>query len=359
MLEVVKGWIDKHLSDEEAILLAVILIVFFTIILTMGTILAPLLTGLVLAYVMQGVIKILSRYRVPNGVAVAVTFIVFLGGFVGFLLFIVPLVWRQMRALFQEFPNMISRSQALLDKLPETYPNLISQQQVSSWVEMLNSEAGDIGQWILSFSISQLPVLVTVIVYTMLVPILVFFLLKDKDQLLSWFLSFLPEKRPLMDQIGTEMNLQMENYIRGKFVEFLIVGGTSYIFFVLFGLNYAALLALLVGLSVIVPYLGLIAVTVPVIVIAYMQYGWSAHFLYIVAGYSIIQGIDGLVLVPWLFSEATNLHPIAIILAVLVFGSWWGLWGVFFAIPLATLIKAIMTAWPSGSTSSRVAGHEA
>ena len=69
--------------------------------------------------------------------------------------------------------------------------------------------------------------------------------------------------------------------------------------------------------------------------------------MYLVLGYSVIQGIDGLVLVPLLFSEAVNLHPIAIILAVLVFGSWWGLWGVFFAIPLATLIKAIMTAWPS------------
>ena len=61
----------------------------------------------------------------------------------------------------------------------------------------------------------------------------------------------------------------------------------------------------------------------------------------------VIQGVDGLVLVPLLFSEAVNLHPVAIILAVLVFGSWWGLWGVFFAIPLVTLIKAIMTAWPS------------
>lgn len=347
MFDVLKGWIDKHLSDEEAILVAAIVGIFIVVILTMGSVLAPLLTGIVLAFIMQGVIKFLARYQVPNGIAVALTFIVFLGGFIGFLFFIIPKVWRQMRALFQEFPNMITKSQALMDKLPENYPSLISQQQVNAWAEILNSEAGDIGQWILSFSLSQLPVLVTVVVYMMLVPILVFFLLKDKDQLLGWCLSMLPKKRPLMDQIGEEMNRQMENYIRGKFVEFLIVGGVSYVFFALYGLNYAALLAFLVGLSVIVPYLGLIAVTIPVVIIAYMQYGWSGSFLYLLLGYGVIQGIDGFVLVPWLFSEAVNLHPIAIILAVLVFGSWWGLWGVFFAIPLATLIKAIMTAWPS------------
>jgi len=63
--------------------------------------------------------------------------------------------------------------------------------------------------------------------------------------------------------------------------------------------------------------------------------------------YTVIQTLDGNVLVPWLFSETVNLHPIAIILAILVFGGIWGFWGVFFAIPLATLIKAIFNAWPT------------
>ncbi|MFP6806544.1 MAG: AI-2E family transporter [Pseudomonadales bacterium] len=347
MLKVLRGWIEQHLSDEEAILFVAILGLFFIIIVTMGAILAPLLTGIVLAYVMQGVIKIFSRYQVSDSIAVALTFLLFLGGFVGFLVFVLPGVWRQMQALFQELPNMITKIQAMLDKLPQSYPDYISEAQVSTWIEMLNSEAGDIGQWILSFSLSQLPVLATVLVYMLLIPFLVFFLLKDKDQLLNWCLSFLPDQRPLMNQVGREMNLQMENYVRGKFVELLIVGSVSYFFFTAFGLRYAALLGFLVGLSVIVPYLGLIAVSVPVVIIAYMQYGWSESFLYLMLGYTIIQGIDGMVIVPLLFSEAVNLHPIAIIIAVLVFGSWWGLWGVFFAIPLATLVKAIMTAWPS------------
>ena len=176
--------------------------------------------------------------------------------------------------------------------------------------------------------------------YTLLVPILVFFLLKDKEQLLDYFLGFLPEDRPLMDRIGNELSGQMENYVRGKFVELIIAGLATYLLFAFFDLNYAALLGFLVGVSVIIPYLGIAAVTVPVVVVALMQFGLSGDFFYLMIGYLVIQALDGLLLVPLLFSEANNLHPLAIILAVLIFGSWFGLAGVFFAIPLAILIQS-------------------
>ena len=347
MFEVVYGWINKYLSNEEAVLFIVILIGFFVVIITMGSILGPLLTGIVLAYVMQDISKNLVRLQIPGWLALTITYFLFLGGFIGFLLFIIPHVWRQMQNLFDELPNMIDRAQEMLTGLPQNYPNFISDQQIQLWVDTLNSNTSSITQWIVSYSISQLPVLVSLVIYILLVPILVLFLLKDKDRILAWCLSFLPRKRPLMNQVGVEMNMQMANYIRGKFYEFLIVGVASYILFVMFGLNYALLLAFLVGLSVIVPYLGFIVVTIPVLIIAWLQFGWSATLLYIVLAYFILQGLDGMVLVPLLFSDAVNLHPIAIIIAVLVFGSWWGLWGVFFAIPLATLVKAIITAWPS------------
>jgi putative permease len=66
--------------------------------------------------------------------------------------------------------------------------------------------------------------------------------------------------------------------------------------------------------------------------------------------YLVIQALDGNVLVPLLFGEVVNLHPIAIIVAILVFGGLWGFWGVFFAIPLATLVNAVLRAWPSSKT---------
>ncbi|EDN67782.1 Protein of unknown function, UPF0118 [Beggiatoa sp. PS] len=74
--------------------------------------------------------------------------------------------------------------------------------------------------------------------------------------------------------------------------------------------------------------------------------GYNTRFFWAVGIYLAIQALDGNVLVPLLFSEAVNLHPVAIIVAILVFGGFWGFWGVFFAIPLATLVKALLSAWP-------------
>jgi len=109
----------------------------------------------------------------------------------------------------------------------------------------------------------------------------------------------------------------------------------------------AALLGLAVGLSVIIPYIGAALVTLPVVAVGFFQWGLVSEFYWLCVVYLIIQALDGNLLVPLLFSEAVNLHPVAIILAVLFFGGIWGLWGVFFAIPLATVIKAIINAWPT------------
>ena len=113
------------------------------------------------------------------------------------------------------------------------------------------------------------------------------------------------------------------------------------------GLNFSLLLSFLVGISVIIPFVGAIAVTLPVALIAYFQWGVAAQFWYLLLAYQIIQILDGNALVPILFSEVVNLHPVAIIVAVLFFGGLWGVWGVFFAIPLATLVQAVINAWPA------------
>jgi putative permease len=188
--------------------------------------------------------------------------------------------------------------------------------------------------------------LITAMVYLILVPVLIFFLLKDKMALIDWFSQFLPRDRHLSVSVWQEVDMQIGNYVRGKFVEILILGVVSYITFSAFGLHYAMLLAVFMGLQVIIPYVGATLVTFPVLGVAYLQWGIGDDFMYILIAYSIIQAIDGVVLVPLLFSEAVNLHPIAIIVAILFFGGLWGFWGVFFAIPLATLVKAVLTAWP-------------
>ncbi|RON55166.1 AI-2E family transporter [Pseudomonas frederiksbergensis] len=346
MFKVLRDWIQRYFSDEEAVVLAVLLILGFTAVLTLGGMLAPVLAGMVLAYLMQGLVVTLERLRMPGGVAVGLVFALFMGVLLVFIVVVVPLLWHQLITLFNELPGMLAKWQSLLLLLPERYPHLVSDEQVLQAIEVARGEIGKFGQWALTFSLSSLPLLVNIMIYLVLVPILVFFFLKDREMIGHWVRGYLPRERALITRVAHEMNRQIANYIRGKVIEIFICGGVTYIGFVVLGLNYAALLALLVGVSVVVPYVGAVVVTVPVMLIALFQWGWSDQFIYLMAVYGIIQTLDGNVLVPLLFSEAVNLHPVAIICAVLLFGGLWGFWGVFFAIPLATLFKAVLDAWP-------------
>ena len=346
MFKVFQDWLHRYFSDEQAVVLAVLLVVGFAVILTLGGMLAPVLTGMVLAFLMQGLVNAFERLRIPQVVSVWLVFTLFMSMLGVFLLVLMPLLWRQVITLFNELPRMLGEWQSLFLLLPERYPTLISNEQVLQLIEAVRGEAGSVGQSALSFSLSSLPMLVSIMIYVVLVPILVFFFLKDRELIGVWFRGYLPRERALITQVAEEMNKQIANYIRGKVIEIIICGVVTYIAFAALGLNYAALLALFVGLSVVVPYIGAVVVTVPVALIGLFQWGFGDQFIYLMVVYGIIQALDGNVLVPLLFSEAVNLHPVAIICAVLLFGGMWGFWGVFFAIPLATLFKAVIDAWP-------------
>ena len=347
MKEVLTRWYQRYLSEEEAVILLVMLAMAFAVMLFFGDILAPVLVAIVLAYLMQGVANVLRQRGLPGELSVAVSTLLFLGGFFAVLFGLAPLVWRQLVALVREAPAMIEAGRKVLVTLPEEYPVFFTQQQVNELTAVIQAEMASLGQLLVTKGLSSIPSVLAAIVYLILIPLMVFFFLKDREQLTGWFTGFLPAQKPLLERIWAELNLQFANYARGKGIEVLIIGGASYVVFALFSLNYAALLGLLVGFSVIVPYIGAALVTIPVVVVAYFQFGVTPDFYWVVGAYLLIQVLDGNVLVPLLFSEAVNLHPVAIVIAVLFFGGLWGLWGVFFAIPLATLVNAILSAWPS------------
>lgn len=346
MLDIIRGWFHRYLSDYEALVLLFLLVAGFIIILTMGNMLAPVFAALVLAFLMQGMVNWLQHKGIRHSWSVSMVFIVFVTLLVVALLLLVPLVWQQVSGLLNELPKMVSHGQAWVRELPEHFPAFISEAETAAITDSINGYAAGLGQWALSFSLANITNAMALLVYLILVPILVLFFLKDKDELLNWIGSKLPARRRVINQVANEMNSQIANYIRGKTIEIVIVGGVSFILFVSLGMNYAVLLSILVGFSVVIPYIGATVVTIPIAIIGLFQWGFSQEFTVLMVVYGIIQALDGNVLVPLLFSEAVNLHPVAIIIAVLVFGGFWGFWGVFFAIPLATLLKAVMNAWP-------------
>ncbi len=345
-MKIVANWFRRYFSDPQIIFLAVLLLILFAVVITMGRMLMPVLASIVIAYLLEGLVGPLERRGLPRLASVLVVYVAFLVFVALVLVGVLPSVSLQVTELVQQLPSMISVATTALLDLPEHYPDLVTEAQVAELIGVIRAETVMFGQRVLSWSLASVVGVITILVYLILMPLLVFFFMKDKKLIVGWFHRFLPKHRTIVTGIWKDVDRQISNYVRGKAWEILIVWLVSYATFVGFGLKYAMLLSLLVGFSVIIPYIGAAVVTAPVLLVAWFQWGWTPTFVWIAVAYFVIQALDGNVLVPLLFSEVVNLHPVAIIVAILVFGGIWGFWGVFFAIPLATLVQAILTAWP-------------
>lgn len=356
MLRQFRSWYERHFSDPQVVILATVLLFGLGLIVFAGRILAPLIASVIIAYLLEGAVRILERHKLPRFAAVIVVFSLFLSLFISMMLLLLPLLAGQLSQLAQELPAIATKTQGLLLQLTERYPQIFSEQQVTELLISIRQNLTALGQQIVLMSLSSAVQLVTFLVYLVIVPLLVFFLLKDKAQILAWLLQFLPRERSLVNSVWSDVHAGIGNYVRGKCIEILIVWSVTYVVFALLGLPYAMLLSLATGLSVVVPYVGAVIVTIPVAAVAYVEFGVEPTFWYVVLAYTIIQFLDGNVLAPVLFAGVVNLHPVAIIAAVLIFGRVWGVWGVFFAIPLATLVAAVLNAWPTRDDPGETVG---
>ncbi|MCF2861131.1 AI-2E family transporter [Pseudoalteromonas sp. Cnat2-41] len=349
MFEYVRSWYQRKFSDPHSVTLLLLLVAAFAILYFFGNLLMPALVAVVVAYLLDWPVARLQRLGLSRLLATVVVMALFCSLVIGSLFGIGPVLWQQTSNLVQEAPTMLEQGKHYLLHLPIDYPTLISPEQVRSVVSSVESKAVELGQTLVSFSLTSLKDLAAWLIYLILVPLLIFFMLKDKAQLVQSMSSLLPKQRRLIHQVWIEMNQQIMNYIRGKVFEIVIVGGVSFVVFTIFDLRYAALLGVLVGFSVLIPFIGAALVTIPVAAVALFQFGLGSEFWSVLVAYGVIQALDGNVLVPLLFSEAVDLNPVFIIVAVLFFGGLWGFWGVFFAIPLASLVRALINAWSSSA----------
>lgn len=345
MFEYIREWFKKRFSDPNAVTLTILLVIGFSIVVFWGSILAPFLVAIVFAYLLEGPTSQLERFGLSRSISASFVFLTFVVVMLLLMVFLVPVVWEQSFNLIRELPKIAESWDQLMEMAQEYAPAFIEPQQVRTFSENITARLLATGESLVAQSLSSLLSAFTLLIYLVIVPLLVFFMLKDKNTLVGHFNRMLPKQRRMIAQVGYEMNLQIRNYIRGKALEILIVGIVTYVVFALFDLRYAALLATLVGFSVLIPYIGAAVVTVPVALVGLFQFGISPSLFWVIFAYLVIQALDGNVLVPLLFSEAVSLHPIYIIGAVLVFGAIWGFWGVFFAIPLASLVKAVISAF--------------
>jgi putative permease len=347
MLSILQQWYQRHFTDPQTVIFAFILITGALLVILLNAHLMPILIAIILAYLNEGLVIWLKKINFGRTTAASLVTALMLASIFIVFFVLLPLLSQQVSELFREMPDMLASGHLLLGTLPEKYPDYVSAIQIEELLTLVRNELSSMGQRVVSLSLSSVVSIITFLVYLILLPLMVFFFLKDKELIVEWAANFLPEERRLLRKVWKELDIKIASYIRGKVIEVLIIWSASYVAFTIMGLNYAMLLSFCVGLSVIIPYVGATVITIPVALIAFFQWGFSSEFGWLMGVYLFIQFLDGNLLVPLLFSEVVNLHPVAIIVAVVFFGSLWGIWGVFFAIPLATLIQAIIKAWPA------------
>ena len=303
MFEMVSRWYKRRFSDPHAVSLVAILLVGFVTIYFFGDLIAPLLVAIVLAYLLEWPVTQLSRFHIPRNLAVILVIV----GFTSLMLLavfgLVPTIWKQVGNLINDIPTMYQGVQKAIAELPQRYPELDNFQIVESVVTNAKNQIIVMGETVVKGSLASLVSIATLAVYLILVPLLVFFLLKDKQEMISLASGVLPRNRKLATKVWHEMNEQISNYIRGKVMEILIVGSVSYVTFALLDLRYSVLLAVAVGLSVLIPYIGASAVSVPVAIVGLFQWGFTPEFYWLLLAYGIIQALDGKCWSPFSFQR--------------------------------------------------------
>ena len=341
MESLLKKFINRFFSNEESIYFAILLVCSFLFIIFFGSVLLPVIVSIVIAFLLNGLVRTFENFNFSQNLSLTLTLLIFFGFYLSLFLAL-PSIGTEINNLIQNLPSIVSSFQQTLMEMN----NYFSEEDIDMIFANLSNQINTLLSSALGQLAGTISLMFNAILYAIMIPLMVFFFLKDKKELLPIASFMLPKENGFMQSVFSEMNDQLFNYVTGKALEMIVVATASYALFAILGLPYAVLTAILVGLSVIIPIFGAILVTVPVILIGLYEWGLTENFYWLLGFYLLIQVLDGNVLVPILFSSRNNLHPAVIIVAILFFGGIWGFWGLFFAIPLATFIKAIINSWP-------------
>ena len=351
MFDYLKGFFRNYFYEEEQFAALFLLIIAGILLYFIGSTITPIFVSILIAYLLNGVMNFFERKNYSKKTAFYFSFTIFLFFYL-IVLVSLPYVTGQIASLINELPAIVAFVQNLFDNLVIRYPNFFTTEQVEEIFASSTSFIPSIAEQVLIQLNTGFSAIMNALIFLILTPILVFFFLKDKSEMLSYVTYFLPNKRILLSQIWSDLNIQLFGYVRGKALEMIIVGSVTTLAFLILGVNYSVILGILVGMSVLIPLFGAILVTIPVVAIGLFQWGLDTPFFIFLFVYLLIQILDGNVLFPLLMGNEVNLHPVLIILAILVFGGIWGFWGLLLAVPIATLIRAVFKVWPKKKLAS-------
>ena len=380
MLTLLKNWYLRHFSKPGTVEFAIVLIVCFLIVYYLMWLVGPIVIAICIAYILDFfVVYLEKKLNFKRNFASIIVMTSFIAIALMLLILVVPLIIKQAAEFYntililgdnvagalhleqntgkdaKNIDALIAQNiYYIIESMPDPLPSMLTEESFGQYITQIRTAAMAFLAGLMRNNLMPSVINVfTFLLYLVVVPIFTFLMLYNKYSIKNNIKTYiLPQNQNIINQFWPRLNSQIQGYIRGKILHIIIITIVNTLAFSLFNLNYAFLLGLGVGLSVVIPYVGAVIIVVPVISIALFQFGLSSTFAWLLVVYTIIQLVDSNVLTPLLFSKTSNLDALSILTAILIFGGLWGFWGVFFAIPLATFIKTIITQWPSSNKDS-------
>ena len=330
-----------------AALVLVAIVAFFWFLWTIKGVILPLIFAAFLAYLLHPLVFKLQKMGLQRSIGAAIAVGVVLLALI-FMVFIPwPIISSQLQILQQKLPEMVTQIHRMLVQssiVQSVFPEI----NQGNWLKELQDfvsqkiNVSQLGQNVWKYLMQGGSVLLSTISWALLVPILTYFLLVSWPEQVKELRQLLPKRwRANFWRVSQEMDEVLSQYMRGQALVMLSLVLYYAITLKLIGLQVGIPVGILTGLFVIVPYLGFGLGFVLAVLTAFLQFGVTVPFFLVLAVYGVGQLLESYVLTPRLVGERIGLSPVGVILALLVFGSLFGFFGMLFALPVSAVLVVV------------------
>lgn len=355
------SWFFRWFLDNKAItvflvclliglnllVLSKISFIFTPIIEFISVIMLPVILAGLLYYLLNPLVDLMEKRKINRLVAITIVFVLITVLLIWGLAVVIPNLQTQIVSFFRNMPAYLKQSKKIIDdlldsRLSEEFRPQIEQvtdnisSQLTTWASNFSARAVN---WASNFVSAASQVIVAVII----MPFILFYLLRDGKNLKGYVTQFLPKKlREPVGQVLSEVNSQLANYVRGQITVAIIVAFMFMILFKIIGLRYGVTLAVVAGVLNLVPYLGSFLAMLPALVLGLIA--GPVMLLKVIIVFIVEQTIEGRFVSPLILGSQLSIHPITILFVLLTSGSMFGIWGVLLGIPVYASAKVVITA---------------
>jgi predicted PurR-regulated permease PerM len=327
--------------ENSFIIIAALLLLSLWSLWLLSPILTPFLLAAILAYICNPLVGWLQVRRVPRSVGALLTLLLLIGAIAGLLLVLTPLAEHEARLFVERLPGAIDRFKEHVVPLAASYgvDVTIGMDQIRSFAVSHAQNAGGLLMKLLPSIKSSGVALMGFVANLLLVPVVLFYLLRDWDGLTARIAALIPRRwQEKTNTIAAEVDGVLSEFLRGQISVMLLMSAYYIAALHVAGLQFALPIGLVTGLLVFIPYLGMALGLSLALLAGAMQFSEVQGLVPVLVAFGIGQALEGMLVTPWLVGERIGLHPVAVIFALLAFGQLFGFFGVLLALPASAAL---------------------